>query len=191
MKKLRFDRISEDRRGFVLRKVSDGQEFLLPLDEALAGAVRGLEVPDSTEGVPVEGEEADAETPQTPEASIGEIPKDKGAAIAAVRNQSLGAKDGDGQTVEERVKASLEAKMLRLPDRIFDSSWGADARRGGGWIVKFDYVSAGQHRTAEWLIDDMKREVRPLNDIAEDLLKPRSGTAASAKNAGRGRRRRA
>lgn len=134
-----------------------------------------------------------APTPTSAEGDrLQKFPQSKADAIAAVRESAPSASESDrAPTIAEAVAENLRARMILLPDEIFDSSWTADSRKGGGWLVKFAYLLGGQTRIAEWVVDDVKREIRPVNSGAEDLerpSKPRTTPASGRPRSGRRRR---
>lgn len=194
MKKLRYDRLSEDLAGVVLRRVTDGEELFLEVNEAYlreldrllqlrdeagatapqdsAGSENGDRTGPSNSGIRTETEptaEVSAKE-ESEEVRLDNVPKTAEDAVDAVKSW-VAIHDSSPSEFEiaEAVDSNLRDRLVSLPSEIFDESWSGERRKGGGWLVNFTYLTGGQPRVAEWVIDDVKRTVQPLNGVAEEL----------------------
>ncbi len=98
------------------------------------------------------------------------FPESARAAIEAVKGWIARRGDADsGLPIGEAVKKNLAARHVAVPDEILEKGWYAEPRKAGGWVVGIKFISGAQPRTAEWVVDDVRREVRAADDNAQDL----------------------
>lgn len=195
MRELGFARFSTDLGGIVLSDIETRDEYFLPVEEPLLKELDRLLI--SREEAESGGDD-DAGKISDPvvDGRLQMLPNNEEEAIAAVRAWKP-SDNGPSESlpVEDALTANLKKRMVRLPADIFDESWSGERRKGGGWIVGFSFLLAGQPRTAEWVVDNTKREIRAGNSLSEELqvFNPgKAGTAQSDKSKARlGRRRRA
>ncbi len=98
------------------------------------------------------------------------FPESAQAAIEAVKGWVARRGDADSALpIGEAVKKNLAARHIAVPDQILDKGWYAEPRKAGGWVVGLKFISGAQPRTAEWVVDDVRREVRAADESARDL----------------------
>lgn len=193
MKDLRFSKYTSDLDGLLLVD-SDGSEYRLVIDEPLLRKLDKLLLDREGQSPPMP---AARQAPPSDTASrLESVPKSPDEAISAVREwHPSGNGTVSSISVEEALISNLKSRMVQLPSPIFDESWAGERRKGGGWIVSFSFLLAGQPRVAEWIVDDVKREVRSGNPLSEELqvydLKKSKAAQADKSKARLGRRRRA
>ncbi|RIK11150.1 MAG: hypothetical protein DCC49_00960 [Acidobacteria bacterium] len=193
MKDLEFSKYTSNLDGVVLVD-ADQEKFHLVVDESFLRKLDQLLLDRDRR-------RAQKPAPKVVEAvepapRLDPVPRNPAEAISAVRGWYPGTDRMTSQTsVEEALILNLKSRMIQLPPLIFDESWASEKRKGGGWIVSFSFLLAGQARVAEWIVDDVKREVRAGNSLAEELQVYDSAKAkASQADKGKarlGRRRRA
>lgn len=101
---------------------------------------------------------------------LDSVPKSAASAIEAVKDWIV-RREGRDSTLPlaEAVKKNLAARHVSVPDEILKKGWNAEPRKAGGWVVSFKFISGGQPRSAEWVVDDVRREVKAANSYAEEL----------------------
>lgn len=193
MKDLEFSKYTSSLDGVLLVDVN-GTEYRLKVDEPFLRKLDQLLL--DREGEAPSAMPAEPANRAETSSRLDPLPKSPDEAILAVRGWHPG---GSGTvsavSVEEALISNLKSRMVQLPPPIFDESWAGERRKGGGWIVSFNFLLAGQPRVAEWIVDDVKREVRSGNPLSEELQiydSTRAKASQSEKGKARlGRRRRA
>lgn len=167
LKNLKFSKYTSDLAGIVLVD-ADGGQYRLAVDEMFLLKLDKLLLDREEQSLPVA---STSPVPQSESVSrLDSIPKSPDEAIHAVREwHPLEKGIPSLMSVEEALISNLKSRMIRLPRPIFDESWTSERRKGGGWIVSFNFLLAGQPRVAEWIIDDVKKEVRTGNPLSEEL----------------------
>lgn len=121
------------------------------------------------------GRDGDTSSPRPGEVievrrKLTEIPKTRQEAVQAVKDWRPQREGRDGaERVGEAVVRNLAARNVVVPRDILEKGWSAEPRKAGGWVVSFRFLSGGQLRTAEWVVDDVRREVRAANEVATEL----------------------
>jgi hypothetical protein len=182
MHRLRFVGLAEDGAHLVVSTTADDC-YLLPIDDALRGAVRGTagqqRLPLSL-GTPLTPREIQARvrTGDTPE----QVAADSGMSIERVmrfaypvlaeRNQvveqarrALVRRDAAAPTLAERFDERLEARGVD-PATV---SWDSHKREDGTWMVVARWRSAERDRTATWMFELTTRALVAEDDLAQHL----------------------
>jgi len=101
---------------------------------------------------------------------LSEVPKTRAKAIAAVKEWVASHQGRESALpIEQAVIHNLAQRSIVLPKEILAKGWSAEARKAGGWVVSFKFLSGGQMRVAEWVVDDVRREVWAGNEVASEL----------------------
>lgn len=193
MKDLRFSKYTSDLGGILLVD-PDGGEYRLAVDEPLLRKLDQLLLDRDAKAPPMPS--AKKAAPVEAASRLDPLPKSPDEAIHAVRGWHPASNGtASAMSVEEALISNLKSRMVQLPLPIFDESWTSERRKGGGWIVSFNFLLAGQPRVAEWIVDDVKREVRSGDPLSEELQvydSAKSKASQGDKSKARlGRRRRA
>lgn len=167
MNEVRFKKVTNDLAGVILMDATGENEYLLKIEEPFLRELDQLLLrrKENSRALPDEKDWARSRSGR-----LAAVPKNSREAIAAVRGW-LPVRDGSpcDRSVEDALIENLKARMVPLPDSIFEESWSSERRKGGGWIVTFNFLLAGQPRSAEWIVDDVKREIRAGNQLSEEL----------------------
>lgn len=98
------------------------------------------------------------------------IPKSAAAVVEVVKAWVVHREGRDSAcSIVEAVKKNLASRHVAVPEEILSKGWHAEPRKAGGWVVGFKFISGGRPRTAEWVVDDVRREIRAANSHAEEL----------------------
>ncbi len=125
---------------------------------------------ESTEETSSVTAEDDKEQSVGPRRKLESIPRSEASAIEVVKSwvaQREGRDSAD--PIESAVRKNLAARNVSVPETILSKGWHAEPRKAGGWVVGFKFISGGQPRTAEWIVDDVRREVKAANAEAAAL----------------------
>lgn len=121
------------------------------------------------------GQDSETSSPRAGEVievrrKLTEVPKNRQQAVQAVKDWRPQREGRDGaELVGEAVVRNLAGRNVVVPRAILEKGWSAEPRKAGGWVVSFRFLSGGQLRTAEWVVDDVRREVRAANEVAAEL----------------------
>jgi hypothetical protein len=149
-----------------------------PDEEAGPEPVPGVE--DDPEATPQAESQSQSQSQSQETSGIGQVidvrrkldsvPKTAAAAVEAVKNWVVRRSGKDSaMSIQDAVRRNLAGRNVSIPEEILSKGWYAEPRKAGGWVVGFKFISGGQPRTAEWIVDDVRREVKAANSHAEDL----------------------
>lgn len=183
MKELRFSKYTSDLKALILVD-QDGGRYRLKVDDPLLRQLDRLLL--DREKVASTPKDAKALEPSS---RLDTFPNNAEEAISAVRDWHPGGDlSASSMSIDEAILSNLKSRMVQLPQPIFDEGWAGERRKGGGWIVSFSFLLAGQPRVAEWIVDDVKREVRAGNPLSEEL-QVYDAAKAKASQGGKGKER--
>jgi hypothetical protein len=188
MQELRLVAVSEDGRSLVLREPS-GQEYALPLDDALRAAVRydharlgqlQIELESQLRPREIQARIRAGETAEEVAAAAG-IPVEKvrryeGPVLAErahIANQARTATVRRSGTAEGPAPRLGELVASRLEPGGIDVEllgWDAWRRDDGRWLVRLAYPLGNRQRAALWLYDPPRRVVLPEDDEAQAFI---------------------
>ncbi|MER3453984.1 MAG: hypothetical protein C4318_02350 [Acidimicrobiia bacterium] len=136
-------------------------------DIAQSEVSSGQESTDTTDDAKVSGSQSRVVEVRR---KLDKVPTNPSGAVEAVKAWIV-RRDGvdSALCIEEAVKVNLAARHVAVPDEILSKGWYAEPRKAGGWVVGFRFISGGQPRSAEWVVDDVRREVKAANTYAEEL----------------------
>jgi hypothetical protein len=193
MRQLRLVGLNDDGSRLVLRDEAAKTDYLLPLDERLAAALRGdrarlgqLEITLESQLRPrdMQARVRAGESPADVAKAAG-LPLDRVMRFVApvvaerehIAEQALTAAvrrpggDGPGPVLGATVLDKLASKGIAADD----VTWDAWRRDDGRWTVLARYTYEGRERTAEWAYDPGARAAHAVDDDARTLsgVKPR------------------
>jgi hypothetical protein len=193
MRQLRLVGLNDDGSRLVLRDEAAKTDYLLPLDERLAAALRGdrarlgqLEITLESQLRPrdMQARVRAGESPADVAKAAG-LPLDRVMRFVApvvaerehIADQALTAAvrrpggDGPGPVLGATVLDKLATKGISADD----VTWDAWRRDDGRWTVLARYTYEGRERTAEWAYDPGARAAHAVDDDARTLsgVKPR------------------
>ena len=190
MQELRFVAVSEDGRYAVLAVPGRSARFTLPIDERLRAVAQG-------QTSRLAQYEIEVESPLRPKEiqarirageTVEEIADAAGIAIERVRwfegpvlaerayvaEQAQAAsvrRQGDA-TPGPRLGEIVTERLNALRSDPEEAQWDAKKRGDGSWQVELTFISGERLHTAEWLYDQRRRHVLPVDENAARMSLP-------------------
>lgn len=181
MRELQLDSIHDDGEHVVLTD-SDGETYIVQIDEALRAAVRrdrpALGMLQSTESADLRPRDIQAllrsgrtaeEIAEMSGIDLEHVRRYEGPVLAergyiAGRARSFHVGRGGGPTLGE-----ITAERLRARQASAETTWDAWRREDGTWSVELAFEAGGRTREAHWIVDVARQSVVPADDEARWL----------------------
>src|SRR6202044_1352286 len=190
MQELRFVAVSEDGSYAVLAVPGRSGRYILPIDERLRAVAQG-------QTSRLAQYEIEVESPLRPKEiqarirageTVEEIADAAGIAIERVRWFEGPVLAERAYVAEQAQTASIRRQGVATPgprlgeivtERLNalrsdpeEAQWDAKKRGDGSWQVELTFISGERLHTAEWLYDQRRRHVLPVDDNAARMSLP-------------------